>query len=113
MTATEAIALVTGLLVCFICAGISEFKKDHASLRAGRRIVPLAAGILLSALLVVNIVRPVVSSHPYASISLAALSVLMAVLAFTSRYKLTLASRLTVGANCVLSLLWELNRIIS
>ncbi len=84
--AAFAFALFTIPLLTFVSAGMLELRRDRRSLRSLTRMLPLAVAVVVSVLLVIDIRYPWLSFRPSLSMTMSALSLLVAVCALVCRY---------------------------
>src|SRR5260370_4250450 len=97
-------------VLTFVSAGMLELQRDRRSLRSLTRMLPLAVAVVVSVLLVIDIRYPWLSFRPSLSMTMSALSLLVAVCALVCRYKSRLTAALIFIGSLVLALLWILNR---
>ena|SRR5690348_96351 len=109
-------ALVIAPFVILVFGGIVEFRRDRQSLRSPVRLVPLAlAGVLSVSLPVTGIVPDPCSllSSAALPVTMAVLSLFVAVSALTCRYRSRIAKALLVAGALILAVLWLANRCVA
>jgi hypothetical protein len=111
MNEMAAFALFTVPLFIFVAAGMREVQREPRSLRSFTRMLPLAVGVVVSILLLIDVYYPYFSFH--LSKAMSALSVLVAVSALVCRYKSRLTAALIFIGGLVLAFFWLLNRFVA